>query len=62
MTLRESQALNKIDEKQVRVQVCELDEPLCKDESMDTESPFCFVYDTVFVKLGLRLSLDLFEK
>ena len=41
----ESQSLSKIDESNVRIQVCGKDEPMCKDKSVDTEGPFCFIYD-----------------
>lgn len=40
--------MNKTDERHVRVvQVCELDELVSKDENVDTEGPFCFIYNIV---------------
>jgi len=60
--LRESCCLSKNNENLVRVVACELDEPICKDESCDCSGPFCFFYDTVFIKLCLYLPLTVFEK
>jgi len=46
----------------VKAEVCIEGEPVCNDESGDPSGPFCFVYDTCFMKLVLRLPFDLFEK
>jgi len=61
-TLRDIQALSKINEKNIKIQACELDEPVCQNNGDETEGTFCFFYDIVFIKLGLRLPLDLFKK
>jgi len=42
--------------------VCDQDELVCRDDSTDPTGPFYFFYDIVFIKLGLHLPLDLFEK
>ena len=30
--------------------VCDQDETICRDESIDPASPFCCFYDTVFIR------------
>jgi len=56
------QEINKTIKKYIILQVYEMDESICKNEANDHKDKFCFFYDTVFVKLDLRLSFDLFEK
>ena len=34
---------------------------MCADKSSDPESPFCFIYSTVYRRLGLRLPITPFE-
>jgi len=38
---------------------CREDEPVCCDESLDPEGPFCFFYATLFKKFFLRLPLSI---
>ena len=49
-------------DKFVRVVPCRVGEPVCCDESSDSEWPFCFIYSTVFKKISLRLSFTGFER
>ena len=37
-------------------------EPVCADEASNPEGPFCFIYSTIFRRLGIRLPLTLFER
>lgn len=60
--LRDSPALSKTNKNWVKVQLCKEGETICADESSDNDGPFCFMYDTLFIKLGLRLPLEMFEK
>jgi len=60
--LRKSFFLSKTDESLINACVCGEGEPVCNDESGDPHGPFCFIYDTCFIKLGVRLPFDLFEK
>jgi len=41
---------------------CREGEPVCVDEASDPEGPFCFIYLTIFRRLGLRLPLTPFER
>jgi len=41
---------------------CRAGESVCVDESSDPEWPFCFIYSTVFQRLGLRLLFTPFER
>ena len=60
--LRESCCLSKTDESLIKTFVYGETEPVCNDEFDDPYGPFCFEYDTCFIKLGLLLPIDLFEK
>jgi len=55
------QALSKTKEKNIKIQACESDKVVCKNEGDDAKC-FCFFYDIMLVRLGLRLSLYLFKK
>ena len=46
----------------VRIVACREGEPVCVDEASDLEGPFCFVYSTIFQRLGLRLPFTPFER
>jgi len=46
----------------VNVVACREGEPVCADESSDLEGPFCFIYSTIFRRLGLRLPFTPFER
>ena len=48
-------------DKFVRVVPCKADEPVCCDESSDSEGPFFFIYSTIFKKLSLCLPFAIFE-
>ena len=54
-TCRKSRVFGKDHDKFVRMVPRRVGEPVCSDESSDPEGPFCFVYSTVFRRLGLRL-------
>jgi len=54
--------MSNIDENLIKLIVFDQDELVCRDESTDPICLLCFFYDTVFIKLGLRLPLTLFEK
>ena len=41
---------------------CRVNEPVCCDESSDSEGPFCFIYSTIFKKLFLCLPFSSFER
>jgi len=41
---------------------CREDEPICCDESLDPDGPFCYFYTTIFKKVLLRLPLYNLEK
>jgi len=41
---------------------CRVGESVCVDESSDPEGPFCFIYSTIFLRLGLRLPFTPFER
>lgn len=56
------QALSKTKEKNVKIKDYESNKPVCKNEGDVVEGPFCFFYDTIFIKLVLRLYLDFFQK
>jgi len=60
--LRDSCFLSKTDESLINACVCCEGETVCNDESDDPHGPFCFIYDTCFIRLGMRLPFDLFEK
>ena len=49
-------------DKFVRVVACREGEPVCSDEASDPDNPFCFIYSTIFQRLGLRLPLTPFER
>jgi len=49
-------------EKFVRVVPGRVDEPVCCDESSNSEGPFCFIYSTILKKLSLRLPFTSFER
>jgi len=46
----------------MRMVACPKGKPLCADESSDLEGPFCFIYSTVFRRLGLQLPFTPFER
>jgi len=37
-------------------------EPVCRGNTGDDKGHFCFFYATIFIEIGLRLPLDIFEK
>ena len=41
---------------------CRKGEPVCSNEVSDPEGPFCFIYSTLFRRLGFRLPLTPFER
>jgi len=59
---RRGQRLCQSDEEDVLIVRCDLDEPVCANESSDRLGPFCFFYATLLSKVGLRLPLSSFEK
>lgn len=59
---RESCCPSKSDENLVRVDACEPDEPVCKDESCDSSGLYAFFYDTMFIKLHLYLPFICFRE
>jgi len=59
---RRKQASCKHDERDVLVGPYEIDEPVCRDDSIPTPHSFFFSYATVSEKLGLRLLFNTFEK
>jgi len=46
----------------MRVVPCNVNEPVCCDESLDSEGPFCSIYSTIFKKLSLDLPFAIFER
>jgi len=56
-----SRVFGKDHDKYVRMVACWEGEPVCADESSNPEGPFCFIYSTVFQRLGLRLPFTPFE-
>jgi len=46
----------------VKTVKCREGEPICCDESLDPDGPFCYFYITFFKKVLLRLPLSIFEK
>jgi len=61
-TCHKSRVFGKDHDKYVRMVPCRVGEPVCSDESSDPEGPFCFIYSTVFRRLGLRLPFTPFER
>jgi len=49
-------------DKFVKVMPCKVNEPVCCDESSDSEGSLCFIYFTIFKKLFLRLPFACFER
>jgi len=46
----------------MRMVACREGEPVCSDEASDPEGPFCFIYSTLFRRLGFRLPFTTFER
>jgi len=61
-TCHPSRVFGKDHDKFVRVVACREGEPICSDEASDPDDPFCFIYSTIFRRLGLRLPLTPFER
>ena len=61
-TCHPSRVFGKDHDKFVRIVACREGEPVCFDEASDPEGPFCFIYSTIFRRLGLQLPLTLFER
>jgi len=61
-SLRQSCVFSKNDEHDISIVPCCTGEPICNDNGVDTENPFCFFYVATFTKIGLQLLLDNFEK
>ena len=59
---RGRQAWCKNDEKNVEVGTCELDELVCKDDTLSPLQTFTFIYATLLEQLGFRLPFNAFEK
>ena len=57
-----SRVFGKDHDKFVWVVACREGEPVCSDEASDLEGLFCFIYSTIFRRLGLRLPLTPFER
>jgi len=57
-----SRVFGKEHDRFVKVMPCGVGEPVCCDESSDSEGPFCFIYSTVFRRLSLRLPFTPFER
>jgi len=51
-TCHPSRVFEKDHDKFVRVVAWREGEPVCSDEASDPEGPFCFVYSTIFRRLG----------
>jgi len=54
--------LGRENDRGLRVVPCREDEPVCYDESSDSDGLFCYFYNMVFKKVLLRLPLYNFEK
>ena len=61
-TCHKSQVFGKDHDKYVRMVPCRIGEPVCLDESLDPEGPFCFIYSMVFRRLGLQIPFTPFER
>ena len=61
-TCHKSRVFGKDHDKYVRMVPCRVGEPVCSDESSDLKGPFCFIYSTIFWRLGLRLPFTPFER
>ena len=61
-TCHPSRVFGKGHNKFVRIVACREGEPMCADEAFDPEGPFCFIYSTIFRRLGLQLPLTPFER
>jgi len=57
-----SRVFGKDHNKFMRMVPCRVGESVCSYESSDPKGPFCFVYSTVFRRLGLRLPFSPFER
>ena len=57
-----SRVFGKDHDKYVQMVACRKGEPVCSDEASDPEGPFCFIYSTLFRRLGLRLPFTPFER
>jgi len=57
-----SRVFGKDHDKFVRMVACCVGELVCADEASDPEGPFCFVYSTLFRRLGFRLLFTSFER
>jgi len=57
-----SRVFGKDHDKYVRMVACREGEPVCFDEAFDPEGPFCFIYSTLFRRLGFRLPFTPFER
>ena len=54
--------LGRENSKGLKLVPCKEDKPICCDESLDPDGPFCYFYTTIFKKVLLRLPLYNFEK
>ena len=61
-TCHPSRVFGKDHDKFVRIMTCREGEPVCADEASDPEGPLCFIYSTIFWRLGLQLPLTPFER
>jgi len=60
---RREQRICQSNEADAIVARCALDEPVCANIRVDpTSGHFCFLYSTLFLKIGLMLPLSSFEK
>jgi len=57
-----SRIFGKDHDKFVRMVACRVGEPVCADEASDLEGAFCFVYSTLFRRLGFRFPFTPFER
>ena len=61
-TCHPSRVFGKDHDKFVQVVACRVGEPVCSDEAYDSNDPLCFIYSTIFRRLGLRLPITPFER
>ena len=57
-----SRVFGKDHDKFVQMVACHEGEPVCSDEASDPKGPFCFIYSTIFRRLGLRLPFTPLER
>jgi len=62
VTLRKSKCHFGKEDDWIFLDPCAVDEPVCCDETISPNKPFCYFYATIFKRVLLCLPLSVFEK